>query len=204
MEIPVLYTSDFENIKAVSGIYEVTTKEDKIVFYTKIDTVFYEYDRKVEIGCYYVKEGRGILRTAKGIKEYKSLKALYNAVWKLFNFYMGVDYSKVLELKEEIKNGLKEIELKDVNSEMAEESFVVNKNTENNEAKKEVQGTIYTAKQLIMAASGEDNEVNINVANCILKAYNTAKNFYQEDMVKCMQDFISKGVLDLNKYNLEF
>ena len=101
--IRVLFAGDFEDITNMSSWYNLVIDGDCIKFIVNIDTIFI-YDEKAEIGRYNIKEGYGILRTNKGRKDYKSLKALYNAINKVVGGC--IDYKKVLELKAQIENEL--------------------------------------------------------------------------------------------------
>lgn len=64
--------------------------------------------------------------------------------------------------------------------------------------------TIYTSKQLLSICKAEQTQINICTAQAIINIYNNAKNFYQEDMIQCMNEFINNGNLNFRKYNIEF
>ena len=64
--------------------------------------------------------------------------------------------------------------------------------------------TIYTSNQLLQACNAEQNQVNTCIAQTIINMYMQARNFYQENMVECMKDFLSNGNLDFRKYNIIF
>lgn len=64
--------------------------------------------------------------------------------------------------------------------------------------------TIYTSKQLLEVCKAEQTQDNICIAQTIINMYMRAKNFFQEDMIQCMQEFISNGNLNFRKYNIQF
>ena len=64
--------------------------------------------------------------------------------------------------------------------------------------------TIYTSNQLLSACNAEQTQINICTAQAIINIYNNAKNFYQEDMIQCMNDFLITGNLNFRKYNIQF
>ena len=64
--------------------------------------------------------------------------------------------------------------------------------------------TIFTEKQLLEVCKAKNTQINISIASAILSMYMQAKNFFQEDMIDCMQDFLSNGILNFAKYKLQF
>ena len=64
--------------------------------------------------------------------------------------------------------------------------------------------TIYTSKQLLSVCNAPQTQTNNCIAQTIINMYMQAKNFYQENMVECMQEFINNGSLNFRKYNIKF
>jgi hypothetical protein len=64
--------------------------------------------------------------------------------------------------------------------------------------------TIYTSNQLLTVCNAENTQINRCIAQTILNIYNKARNFYQEDMIQCMNEFINNGNLNFRKYNIQF
>lgn len=64
--------------------------------------------------------------------------------------------------------------------------------------------TIYTSKQLLTICNAPQTQVNQCIAQTIINMYMQAKNFYQENMIECMQEFINNGSLNFRKYKIEF
>lgn len=63
---------------------------------------------------------------------------------------------------------------------------------------------IYNSKQLLSICNADNTQVNNCIAQTIINMYMQAKNFYQENMVECMQEFISNGTINFAKYNIKF
>lgn len=64
--------------------------------------------------------------------------------------------------------------------------------------------TIWTINQLLSVCNAEQTQTNIYIAQTIVNMYMQAKNFYQEDMIQCMNEFINNGNLNFRKYNIQF
>jgi hypothetical protein len=64
--------------------------------------------------------------------------------------------------------------------------------------------TIYTSNQLLSICNAELTQTNICIAQTIINMYMQAKTFFQEDMISCMQEFLSNGSLNFRKYNIKF
>lgn len=64
--------------------------------------------------------------------------------------------------------------------------------------------TIYTSSQLLQVCNAPQTQTNNCIAQTIINMYMQAKNFYQDDMIQCMNDFINYGTLNFNKYNIIF
>lgn len=64
--------------------------------------------------------------------------------------------------------------------------------------------TIYTSTQLLTVCNAEQTQDNMMIAQTIIRMYMIAKNFFQEDMISCMQEFITSGSLNFRKYNIQF
>ena len=65
-------------------------------------------------------------------------------------------------------------------------------------------GTIYSSKQLLTICDAEQTQTNICIAEIIINMYMVAKNFFEEDMIQCMQEFLLNGNLNFRKYNIQF
>jgi hypothetical protein len=63
---------------------------------------------------------------------------------------------------------------------------------------------IYTSKQLLEVCNAPQTQTNIMIAQTIIRIYMTAKNFYQENMIECMNEFITSQSLNFRKYNIQF
>ena len=64
--------------------------------------------------------------------------------------------------------------------------------------------TIYTSNQLLTACNAPQTQDNMMIAQTIIRMYMTAKNFFQEDMIELMNEFITSGSLNFRKYNIQF
>lgn len=64
--------------------------------------------------------------------------------------------------------------------------------------------TIYTSKQLLSICNAEQTQVNNCIAQTIINMYMQSKNFYENHVVECMQEFINNGSLNFRKYNIKF
>ena len=64
--------------------------------------------------------------------------------------------------------------------------------------------TIYSSKQLLEVCNAPQTQDNMMIAQTIIKMYMTAKNFFQEDMIECMTEFINHQSLNFRKYNIQF
>ena len=64
--------------------------------------------------------------------------------------------------------------------------------------------TIYTSSQLLSACNAEQTQDNLMIAETIIRMYMVAKNFFQEDMLSCMNEFITRQSLNFRKYNIQF
>lgn len=64
--------------------------------------------------------------------------------------------------------------------------------------------TIYNSTQLLTACNGTPTQTNLCIAQTIINMYMQAKNFYQDEMIQCMQDFLLNGNLNFRKYNIQF
>lgn len=64
--------------------------------------------------------------------------------------------------------------------------------------------TIYTSNQLLNICNAEQTQTNNCIAQTIINMYVQAKNFYQDEMIQCMQDFLSSGTINFAKYNIQF
>lgn len=67
-----------------------------------------------------------------------------------------------------------------------------------------IKQTIYTSNQLLTICNAPQTQTNNCIAQTIINMYNQAKNFYQDEMIQCMQDFISNGNVNFRKYNIKF
>lgn len=95
-----LLSGDIKTIKEVlSTDYEI--KSELIIFTAKINTIFDNefYYNDYQIAKYDLLNGYGCIITKNGLKEYKSLKSLCNAINK-FNPKLSFNISKVIEYKE--------------------------------------------------------------------------------------------------------
>lgn len=97
-----LYTSELEVVKSVSSLY--FKFDGAIIYFTiKCDTIF-GYDEKYYIAKYDIVDGLGNITDKKyGIKEYTSLKRLFNACIK-FTEKFGCDLFFDYKIIEEYKN----------------------------------------------------------------------------------------------------
>ena len=64
--------------------------------------------------------------------------------------------------------------------------------------------TIYSSKQLLEVCEAEPTQDNTCIAQTIVNMYMQAKNFFQDDMIQCMQEFLLNGNLNFRKYNIQF
>lgn len=64
--------------------------------------------------------------------------------------------------------------------------------------------TIYTTSQLLTVCKAEQTQDNICIAQTIVNMYMRAKNFFQDDMISCMSEFLATGNLNFIKYNIQF
>ena len=64
--------------------------------------------------------------------------------------------------------------------------------------------TIYTSQQLLNVCNAPQTQDNTCIAQTIINMYMQAKNFYQDEMIQCMQEFLLNGNLNFIKYNIQF
>ena len=64
--------------------------------------------------------------------------------------------------------------------------------------------TIYSSKQLLSVCNAPETQDNTCIAQIIINMYMQAKNFYQEEMIQCMKEFLLNGNLNFRKYNIKF
>jgi len=67
-----------------------------------------------------------------------------------------------------------------------------------------INATIWNSNQLLTVCNAEHTQDNTMIAQTIIRMYMTAKNFFQEDMIECMNEFINNQSLNFPKYNLKF
>lgn len=63
---------------------------------------------------------------------------------------------------------------------------------------------IYKADQLLTVCQAPQTQTNICIAQTIINMYMQSKNFFVENMIDCMKEFISTGILNFAKYNIQF
>ena len=63
---------------------------------------------------------------------------------------------------------------------------------------------IYSSSQLLTICDAEQTQTNICIAETIINMYMQSKNFYENDMIQCMQEFINNGNLNFRNYNIQF
>lgn len=61
-----------------------------------------------------------------------------------------------------------------------------------------------TTTTLLQITGATPTALNTNIATTIVNIYMTAKNFYTEDAISCMTNFLTTGNLDFNNYNIQF
>jgi len=64
--------------------------------------------------------------------------------------------------------------------------------------------TIYTYTQLLSYCNAPYTQTNCMIAQTIINMYMITKNFFQSDIVECMNEFLTVGNLNFRKYNLQF
>ena len=64
--------------------------------------------------------------------------------------------------------------------------------------------TIYTSNQLLNVCNAPLTQTNTCIAQTIINMYMQAKNFFQDEMIQCMQEFLLNGNLNFRKYNIQF
>lgn len=64
--------------------------------------------------------------------------------------------------------------------------------------------TIWNSNQLLSVCNAEQTQTNVCIAQTIINMYMKSKNFYQENMVECMRDFLNNGTINFRKYNIQF
>lgn len=63
---------------------------------------------------------------------------------------------------------------------------------------------IWNSNQLLDVCKAEPTQTNTCIAQAIINMYMSAKNFFQDDMVNCMMEFLASGSLNFRKYNIQF
>ena len=63
---------------------------------------------------------------------------------------------------------------------------------------------IYSSSQLLAICNAPETQTNICIAETIINMYMQSKNFYENHVIECMQDFLSSGSLNFRKYNIKF
>ena len=57
---------------------------------------------------------------------------------------------------------------------------------------------------LLNVTNAKINTVNTAIADTIVRVYMMSTNFYIEDCIKCMSDFLATGVLNFGDYNIRY
>jgi hypothetical protein len=63
---------------------------------------------------------------------------------------------------------------------------------------------IFKADQLLTICNAPLTQDNTCIAQTIINMYMQAKNFYQDEMIQCMKEFLLNGSLNFRKYNIQF
>lgn len=64
--------------------------------------------------------------------------------------------------------------------------------------------TIYTSNQLLQVCNAEPTQNNTCIAQTIINMYMQSKSFLVENVIDCMNTFLTTGILDFAKYNIQF
>ena len=63
---------------------------------------------------------------------------------------------------------------------------------------------IYSSSQLLAICNAPETQTNICIAETIINMYMQAKNFFQDEMIQCFNEFLATGNLNFIKYNIQF
>ena len=67
-----------------------------------------------------------------------------------------------------------------------------------------IPSTIYTSSQLLLICNADNTQDNTCIAQTIINMYMQSKNFLVENVIDCMNTFLTTGILDFAKYNIQF
>jgi hypothetical protein len=98
----MLFVSDLKDVK-FTGMYRATIVENQVIIEAQIER--WGFEDWYQIGRYNIdtKEGKILLKGYKEFKWYKSLKALFNAIYKVDSNASMTDYNHIMLKIEAIK-----------------------------------------------------------------------------------------------------